>query len=52
VCDAAGNRARELLLFTTDRTADAKQIITRYAARWSIEMVFPQLAKGRMWAVG
>jgi hypothetical protein len=29
VCDTAGNRVRELLVFTTDRTADAEQIITR-----------------------
>jgi hypothetical protein len=47
VCDTAGNRARELLLFTTDRTADAKQIITRYAARWSIEVAI-ETAKGPM----
>src|SRR5215211_2491183 len=47
VCDTAGNRARELLLFTTDRTADAEQIITRYAARWSIEVAI-ETAKGPM----
>ncbi len=47
VCDTVGNRARELLLFTTDRTADAEQIITRYAARWSIEVAI-ETAKGPM----
>ena len=47
VCDTAGNRARELLLFTTDRAADAEQIITRYAARWSIEVAI-ETAKGPM----
>jgi hypothetical protein len=47
VCDTAGNRARELLVFTTDRAADAEQIITRYAARWSIEVAI-ETAKGPM----
>jgi DDE superfamily endonuclease len=47
VCDTVGNRARELLLFTTDRAADAEQIITRYAARWSIEVAI-ETAKGPM----
>ena len=45
VCDTAGNRVRELLVFTTDRAADAEQIITRYAARWSIEVAI-ETAKG------
>jgi hypothetical protein len=37
---------------TTDRAATTEQVIERYAARWSIEMVFTQLAKRRMRPVG
>jgi len=36
-----------LALVTTDLAAGAAALITRYAGRWSIEMVFTQLAKGR-----
>jgi hypothetical protein len=42
----------DLALVTTDAAASAAQVIERYAARWSIEMVFPQLTKGRVRAVG
>ena len=34
-----------LALVTTDPAATATALVTRYAARWSIEMVFTQLAK-------
>jgi len=40
-------QGRQLLLFTTDRTATAGQLITRYAARWSIEVAI-ETAKGPM----
>ena len=36
--EGAGEEGRQLLLFTTDLAAPAEQIITRYAARWSIEV--------------
>ena len=36
--EGASEEGRQLLLFTTDRTATAVQLITRYAARWSIEV--------------
>jgi hypothetical protein len=36
----------DLALASTDLTASAAQVIERYASRWSIEMVFTQLAKG------
>ena len=39
--------SRQLLLFTTDLAAPAEQIITRYAARWSIEVAI-ETAKGPM----
>jgi hypothetical protein len=48
----ARHDARVLALVTTDLAADAAALITRYAARWSIEMVFPQLTKGPMRASG
>jgi len=47
VRDTAGKQGRQLLLFTTDRTASAEQLITRYAARWSIEVAI-ETAKGPM----
>jgi hypothetical protein len=40
--EGAGEEGRQLLLFTTDLAAPAEQIITRYAARWSIEMCQPR----------
>ena len=36
----------DLALATTDLAASPAHLIERYASRWSIEMVFPQLAKG------
>src|SRR5204862_4870357 len=39
-------------LVTTDLAAGAAALITRYAARWSIEMVFTQLAKRAVRPVG
>jgi DDE superfamily endonuclease len=41
-----------LALVSTDLTTPADGLISRYAARWSIEMVFPQLAKGPVRPVG
>ncbi len=35
----------DLALATTDLAASPAHLIERYASRWSIEMVFPQLAK-------
>jgi len=45
--EGAGEEGRQLLLFTTDLAAPAEQIITRYAARWSIEVAI-ETAKGPM----
>src|SRR5512132_2599451 len=45
--EGAGEDGRQLLLFTTDLAAPAEQIITRYAARWSIEVAL-ETAKGPM----
>jgi hypothetical protein len=45
--EGASEEGRQLLLFTTNRTATAEQIITRYAARWSIEVAI-ETAKGPM----
>ena len=42
----------DLALVTTDTAASAAQVIQRYASRWSIEMVFTQLAKGRCGSSG
>jgi DDE superfamily endonuclease len=42
----------DLALVTTDLNATAAHVIERYASRWSIEMVFSQLAKGPVWPVG
>src|SRR5215212_8778031 len=47
VAEGAGEEGRQLLLFTTDLAAPAEQIITRYAARWSIEVAI-ETAKGPM----
>src|SRR6266704_2272048 len=41
-----------LVLLTTDMTTPAEQVITRYAGRWAIDMVFTQLAKGAVRPVG
>jgi DDE superfamily endonuclease len=41
-----------LALATTDLTSTGEQIVARYASRWSIEMVFPQLAKAWVGALG
>jgi hypothetical protein len=38
---------RQLLLFTTDLTTTAEQIIARYASRWSVEVAI-ETAKGPM----
>jgi hypothetical protein len=40
--EGASEEGRQLLLFGTDLAAPAEQIITRYAARWSIEMCQPR----------
>ena len=45
--EGAGEEGRQLLVFTTDLAAPAEQIITRYAARWSIEVAI-ETAKGPM----
>jgi hypothetical protein len=45
--EGTGEEGRQLLLFTTDLAAPAEQIITRYAARWSIEVAI-ETAKGPM----
>jgi hypothetical protein len=45
--EGASEDGRQLLLFTTDLAAPAEQIITRYAARWSIEVAI-ETAKGPM----
>jgi DDE superfamily endonuclease len=50
--DRTGTADYDLALATTDLTADPAAVIERYAARWSIEMVFSQLTIGRMRAVG
>ena len=42
----------DLALVTTDTAASAAQVIQRYASRWSIEMVFTQLAKRAVRPVG
>jgi len=47
VAEGAGGTGRQLLLFTTDLAAPAEQLITRYAARWSIEVAI-ETAKGPM----
>jgi hypothetical protein len=41
-----------LALASTDLTTPGGQIVARYASRWSVEMVFPQLAKGRVRPIG
>jgi hypothetical protein len=46
VRDTVGDTRRQLLLFTTNRTATAEQIVARYA-RWSIEVAI-ETAKGPM----
>lgn len=40
VQDTVGGKVRELMLFTTDLTATAEELASRYAARWSIEAAF------------
>src|SRR6266508_4080353 len=47
VAEGAGGTGRQLLLFTTDLAAPAEQLITRYTARWSIEVAI-ETAKGPM----
>src|SRR6266511_4156887 len=42
----------QLALVTTDLAATPAQVIERYADRWPVEMVFPQLAKARVRALG
>ena len=42
----------QLALVTTDLAATPAQVIERYADRWSEEMVFPQLTKAGVGAVG
>jgi hypothetical protein len=39
-------------LVTSELGADLTTVTARKQSRWSVEMVFPQLAKGRMRAVG
>ena len=48
----ARDAAATLALVTTDLAASAAALVQRYAARWGIEMVFSQLAKRVMGAVG
>ena len=48
----ARDQIATLALVTTDLAAPAAVLVERYAARWSIEMVFPQLAKGAVRPVG
>ena len=48
----ARDTAATLALVTTDLAASAAALVERYAARWSIEMVFPQLAKRAVRPVG
>jgi hypothetical protein len=48
----ARDTATTLALVTTDLTAPAAALAERYAARWGIEMVFTQLAKGPVRASG
>jgi hypothetical protein len=43
--EGAGEEGRQLLLFTTDLAVPAEQIVTRYAARWSVEVAI-ETAKG------
>src|SRR5512133_3037095 len=45
--EGASEEGRQLLVFTTDLAAPAEQLITRYAARWSIEVAI-ETAKGPM----
>ncbi len=47
VRDPGSPQAYDLGLFTLDTGADPAAIAERYSWRWPIEMVFPQLAKGR-----
>jgi hypothetical protein len=42
----------DLALITTEKNPDTATVIERYAARWSIEMVFTQLAKRAVRPVG
>src|SRR6266540_1305961 len=42
----------DLALVTTDLAATPAELVQRYAARWQVEMVFPQLAKARVRALG
>src|SRR6266545_2864636 len=42
----------QLALVTTDLAATPQQVIERYSDRWPEEMVFPQLAKARVRALG
>src|SRR6266545_4051668 len=42
----------DLALVTTDLAATPAELVQRYAARWPEEMVFPQLAKARVRALG
>jgi len=47
VTDTGRGKTRQLMLFTTDLTATAEQVIARYVARWSIEVAIGT-AKGSM----
>lgn len=47
VNDMVAGKTRQLMLFTTDLTATAEQIIARYVSRWSIEVAI-ETAKGPM----
>src|SRR6266542_2131924 len=42
----------DLALVSTDLAATPAELVERYATRWSVEMVFPQLAKARVRALG
>jgi hypothetical protein len=47
VRDSAAATTRELVLFTTDLTWTVKQLVARYAGRWSVEVAI-ETAKGPM----
>jgi hypothetical protein len=47
VKDTVGGTSRQLMLFTTDLTATAEQVVSRYVARWSVEVAIGT-AKGPM----
>lgn len=45
---ADSKRLYDWALVSTDVAATGESIIARYASRWSVEMVFPQMTKTRM----